>query len=166
MAPGETEGRQQREVLVMTQRRDVLGWLVCVLTAAGLAVDAYVHLHLAPTEAPGYAGHLGENVLFYIEGAVSIAAALLVLVTRARWAYLVAAIVAATAFGAVVLYRYVDVGALGPMPDMYEPVWYFQKSLAAIAEAAALVFAVVGVLIPRAARVRTVDRAPVRTSAE
>ena len=44
------------------------------------------------------------------------------------------------AFGgvaAVLLYRYVDVGAIGPLPDMYDASWYSEKTWSAIAEAAA-----------------------------
>jgi hypothetical protein len=35
---------------------------------------------------------------------------------------------------AVLLYRYDDVGALGPLPNMYEPVWYHDKTLSVWAE--------------------------------
>jgi hypothetical protein len=38
--------------------------------------------------------------------------------------------------------RYVDLGAIGPLPDLYEPVWYPEKLVAAGAEAVALVAAV------------------------
>ena len=50
-------------------------------------------------------------------------------------------LVAASALGAVLLYRYVDVGSLGPLPNMYEPTWYFRKTLSAYAEGAAVVAA-------------------------
>ena len=56
---------------------------------------------------------------------------------------------------AVVLYRYVDVPALGPLPAMYEPVWFTEKSLSAVAEAVAAIAAALGILqlrrrLPRA----------------
>ena len=38
------------------------------------------------------------------------------------------------AFAAVMLYRYVDIPAIGPLPAMYEPVWFFEKTLSAVAE--------------------------------
>jgi hypothetical protein len=39
------------------------------------------------------------------------------------------------------LYRYVDVGSLGPIPNMYDPIWYAEKTLSAVAEAAVAVVA-------------------------
>jgi hypothetical protein len=41
--------------------------------------------------------------------------------------------------GAVLLYRYVDVGAIGPVPNMYEPVWFTLKTRSAVAEGAVAV---------------------------
>ena len=57
---------------------------------------------------------------------------------------LAAAFAFLVAFGgvaAVLLYRYVDVGAIGPLPDMYDASWYSEKTWSAIAEAAAAVAA-------------------------
>ena len=42
--------------------------------------------------------------------------------------------------------RYHDPGALGPLPDMYEPFWFREKSVAGVAEAVALVTATLGLL--------------------
>jgi hypothetical protein len=39
---------------------------------------------------------------------------------------------------AIVLYRYVDVGAFGPFPDMYEPIWSSDKVWALIGQAVAV----------------------------
>jgi hypothetical protein len=50
----------------------------------------------------------------------------------------------------VLLYRYVDVPALGPIPSMYEPLWFPEKTLSAVAEAVATLAALTGL-----ARVRT-----------
>ena len=49
-------------------------------------------------------------------------------------------------FDAVMLYRYVDVGSIGPIPDMYEPIWFAQKTLSALAEAAAAVVSMIGLV--------------------
>ena len=58
--------------------------------------------------------------------------------------------VAASALAAVLLYRYVDVGALGPLPDMYENTWQVPgKLLSAYAEAAAIGLAGLGLLTHR-----------------
>jgi len=44
----------------------------------------------------------------------------------------------------VVLYHYVDIPAFGPFPAMYDPVWFFEKSVSAVAEGAGAVLAAVG----------------------
>ncbi|HEV2089179.1 MAG TPA: hypothetical protein VGR21_12775 [Cryptosporangiaceae bacterium] len=108
-----------------------------VITAAGLGVDAYLHLVLASDYVGP--GAISQGALFRVEAAVAAVAAVLVLLVRRRVVYLLAFLVAASALAAVVLYRYVDVGALGPLPNMYEPVWFFEKTLSAVAEAVAAV---------------------------
>jgi hypothetical protein len=71
------------------------------------------------------------------------------------WA--VAALVAASAAGAVLLYTYVDVGAIGPLPDLYEPIWALPgKRGSAIAETAATVLALAGLALALRARRRAV----------
>jgi hypothetical protein len=58
--------------------------------------------------------------------------------------------VGASALAAVLLYRYVDVGAVGPLPDLYENTWQVPgKLLSAYAEGAAVVLAGLGLLIHR-----------------
>jgi hypothetical protein len=44
----------------------------------------------------------------------------------------------------MLLYRYHDPGALGPMPDIYEPSWYPEKVLPGVAEGVAVVSATTG----------------------
>jgi hypothetical protein len=43
--------------------------------------------------------------------------------------------------------RYVDLGALGPLPDLYDPVWFPEKLLAAFGEGAASVAALSGIFL-------------------
>ena len=108
-----------------------------LVTAAGLAIDAYVHADLAGSFA--HNGHtLTQGDLFLIEAGAASAAALLVLVLPRWYTVALAVLIAASALGAVLLYRYVDVGTLGPLPNMYEPIWYPEKTASAIAEATAL----------------------------
>jgi hypothetical protein len=151
---------------VSAATRTGLGWLVRLVTAAGLGVDAGIHLKLAPTQPPaGASGQLSQIDLFYAEGAAAILAALLVVILAARWAYTIAVLVAASALGAVLLYRYVDVGALGPLPNMYEPFWYASKTATTIAEAVGLVAAALGLLTAsRTARSRTAGRPAAATA--
>ena len=108
--------------------------------AAGLGVDAYVHWHLAPgfdgvkgTASP----HISQGELFRVEAALALIAMVLVLVTRRRLAALVAFLIAAGGLGAVLLFAYVDVGGWGPLPNMYDPFWYPEKTISAVAEAVA-----------------------------
>ena len=105
-----------------------------VLAASGLAVDAYVHADLAPS----YAGSSVQS-LFLVEAGFAVGAALLVLGSTRRGAHVFAASVALSALVAVVTYRYADPGALGPLPDLFEPVWYPEKVIAAVAETVAVV---------------------------
>lgn len=111
-----------------------------LIAAAGLIYDAYAHLDLAA----GFDGNVAvvsQGLLFRVEAVLASLAALLVLISR-RWIVsILAVLVAASALGAVLLYRYVNVGILGPLPDMYEPIWYPEKTLSAIAEALALIAA-------------------------
>ncbi len=125
-------------------------------TAAGLGVDAYVHAVDASYYAAPRGGAVTQGTLFLAETVVATVAALLVLVPvraslrPATW--LVAVAVGASALGGVLLYRYVDVGVLGPLPDMYEPAWAVRgKLLSAWAEGAALLLGAVGYLRGRPA---------------
>ncbi len=114
------------------------------LTALGLVGDAIVHLHLAAGYQESAGQGIGAGTLFRIESLVALVTAVYVLIRGSRRAYAVALVVAVSALIAVVLYRYVDVPALGPIPAMYEPVWFPEKSLSVVAEAIAAVAAAVG----------------------
>ena len=100
-----------------------------------LAVDAFVHFRLAGGYQRASAGGIGTGTLFWLEATASTLAGLWVLLRGSRAAYAAAAMVALSAAVSVVLYRYVNVPAYGPFPAMYEPVWYFEKTLSAVAEA-------------------------------
>ena len=108
------------------------------VVAAGLAVSAYVHLDQAST----YDG-IGEQItvgdLFRAQGAVSLLAAVAVLVLRRRVAVGLAVAVALASTAAVVSSVYVRVPAVGPLPELYEPVWYADKTVSALGTAAATV---------------------------
>lgn len=142
---GRREPSQARRILVLS----ACLWALRLLTAAGLAVDAYVHADLAATYDP-VTRTISQGDLFRIEaGAAALAAVLLVLFgTRPLvWAY--ALLVAAAGLAAVLLYHYVDVGTVGPLPNMYEPAWYPEKTASAVAEAAATLTAAAGLLLAR-----------------
>ena len=92
-----------------------------VLAAAALGVSAYVHLHLAHRYA--YPGTISGTDLFRAQGVTAIVVGVALLATGHRWAWVAAAVVGLASFGAVMLYRYVDVGAIGPLPNMYDATW-------------------------------------------
>ena len=125
--------------------RVVLG----LVTVIGLAVDAYVHFDLA-NQFDVVGGGLTQGLLFRVEAVAAVVTALIVLVLgRHRWACAPAFVVAVSALGAILLYRYVDIGQLGPLPDMYDPAWYPEKALAAVAEAIATITSLLLVALPR-----------------
>lgn len=111
------------------------------LIAMALLVDAMVHLDLAGGYQLAAPSGLGAGNLFRLESGVAVGAAVFVLVRGNRSSYAAAFVVAASALSAVLLYRYVDVPALGPFPAMYEPLWFPEKTLSAIAEATAAIAA-------------------------
>lgn len=123
--------------------------LLCVLVAAGLAIDAYIHVSLADVYDVPAGGEITQGDLFLVEAGLAALAGLLVLVWPWRASYAFAFLIAASALGAVLLYRYVEVGSLGPLPRMYMPVWTTEKIISAIAEGVAAVLAAVGVFLPR-----------------
>lgn len=129
-----------------------------VLTALALFIDAGVHILLAPGYQAANPGGIGQGNLFLLESAAAIVVAVYVLVRGSKLAYAMALVVALSAFAAVVLYRYVDIPAFGPFPAMYEPVWFFEKTLSAVAEGIGAVLAAIGMV--RAPSTRRVHGAP------
>ncbi|MFD8088465.1 hypothetical protein ACFV4F_43090 [Kitasatospora sp. NPDC059722] len=123
-APGRRRGRSLTHLVLR------------LAAAAGLAIDAAVHARLAD-QYDAVGDSLSQGTLFRLESAAASLAALLLLLWRHRTGDAFAWTVAASGLGALLLYRYVDVGAIGPLPNMYEPVWFTDKTLAAWAEGVA-----------------------------
>ena len=118
-------------------RPDLLTRGLGLVAAAGLVADAVVHLRLAPGYQVAAPAGIGQGNLFRIEALAAALVALWVLVRPSRLSFAAAFLVAASALAAVLLYRYVDIPAFGPIPSMYEPVWFPEKTLSAVAEAVA-----------------------------
>jgi hypothetical protein len=123
--------------------------VLLLVTAAALIVNAVIHLRLAgPFDA--ITGTLvSQGMLFRIQAAVNIAATALLL-TRRRWAAVLAAVVAAGGLGLVVVTTLVplDLTTIG-LPFLFEPVWYADKVVSALAQALALVTALAAALLAR-----------------
>jgi hypothetical protein len=127
--------------------RLIVSWALRLGTAAALSIDAAVHLHNAAAY-DDIKATFTQGGLFRFEAGVAIAAALLVLVWPRRSAWALALLVAASALATVLVYRYVDIGKLGPFPNMYENTWDVPgKLLSAYAEGAAVVLAAAGLLV-------------------
>jgi len=130
--------------------------VLAVVTAALLGVDAFVHLHYAHNYDQFKSSTMSEGTLFRVQGVVAIVVALLLLIWPGVLAWILSLLVAGSAVVAVTLYTYVDVGALGPLPDLYEHTWSPPgKVLSAVAELIAAILSIVGlVLAVRRRRIR------------
>jgi hypothetical protein len=127
--------------------------ILAVATAALLAVDAVVHLHDAHLYDAVSSPTLSEGTLFRAEAVAAIVVGIALLIRPHPLVWTAAALLAAAAAGAVLLYRYVDVGAVGPLPDMYEPSWAVPgKRGSAVAETAATLLALTGLALALARR--------------
>jgi hypothetical protein len=125
---------------VSVPRKPVAEMILISVAVVGLAIDAYVHLDLASAFKDVKTSTVSQADLFRVEAAAAIVAAIGLLVRPRRYTAGFAFLVAAAGTIAVVLYRYVDVGAFGPVPNMYDPYWQpAGKWLSAIAEAAAAI---------------------------
>jgi hypothetical protein len=135
--------------------------VVAIVAAAGLAVDAFVHFDLASAYDGVKSSVLTQGDLFRAEGALAAIAAAAVLLHPRRYTAAFAFLVAAGGTAAVLVYAYVDVGAFGPFPDMYDPAWYTEKTLSAWAEGIAAIAALVLFLHLHARARGTAARRPV-----
>ncbi|MBT2538467.1 hypothetical protein [Arthrobacter sp. ISL-69] len=123
---------------------------VCIATA--LVISAVIHIQLAPDYQQAAPAGIGQGTLFLIQGSAAVLAAAFVLLKGSRTAFAAAAMVGVSSLAAVILYRYVRVPALGPLPSMYEPVWYAAKVVTAVAEATAGGLALTGYALLHKAR--------------
>lgn len=135
--------------------RTALQVVLTLIVVAGLAIDAFVHYDLASAFRHIRSSTLGEDQLFRAEATAAVLAAVALLARPRRWSAAFAFVVAAGGTAAVVVYRYVDVGAFGPFPDMYDPFWApTEKTLSVFAEAAATL-AALGLFVLFHARARS-----------
>ncbi|MBC3839966.1 hypothetical protein GXW82_06475 [Streptacidiphilus sp. 4-A2] len=126
-----------------------------LLAAVGLAVDAGIHAKLA-SQYDAVSASISQGTLFRIEAGAASLAVLLVLLWRRRPGDLFALLTAAAGVAALLVYRYVDVGKLGPLPNMYEPVWFSDKVWALAGQGLA-VLALLPLLLARRARPSRVE---------
>jgi len=113
-------------------------WGLVTVIVVGLGIDAYTHLDLSDLYSLVTSGTVNQGVLFRIEAIAAIVAALLVLVRPNRLTAAIVALVAGGGAFALLLYAKVNVGKIGPLPNMYDPGWYTEKSLSLTGELIAL----------------------------
>lgn len=121
--------------------RPALRWTLIAITAAGLLIDAFVHFHLAGSYSGVRTNYLSEGDLFRAEATAAVIVAAALLIRPRRYTAAAAFLVAAAGTIAVVFTRYVNIGGFGPIPNMYDPAWYLEKTLSAVAEGIAAVTA-------------------------
>ena len=97
------------------------------VVVVGLAVDAYVHLSMAPVMDLAAPDGIGGGNLFRLQGGAAAAVAVLLLVLPRRWTYLLSVLVGLSALVPVLLYHFVDVPPIGPVPRLYDPLWSAEK---------------------------------------
>ncbi len=142
-------------------RRSVIRWALAVVAAAGLAVDAWVHFDLASAYDGVKSSTLTQGDLFRAEGIGATIAAVAVLVRPRRYTAAFAFLVAAAGTAAVLVYAYVDVGAFGPFPNMYDPIWFTEKTISVWAEGIGAVAALALFVLLRARARAGATRVPV-----
>jgi len=125
------------------------------LTSGGMVVGAVA---LAPLATPWHTPwHLLEAPVAIGGNRVPgwLVVALLVLLWPRVITWLLSLLVAGSAAVAVTLYTYVDVGQLGPLPNLYENTWHVAgKVPSAVAEAAAALISLLGLAMAVRARRR------------
>jgi len=117
-----------------------------LIAVAGLSIDAYVHLDLASTYAEAQAP-VNEGILFRAEAVLALLTGLALITSARRLPFVLGFAVSASALTLMLVSRYVDLGPIGPFPDLYDPVWFPEKLWAAGGEAAAVIASVAGILL-------------------
>jgi hypothetical protein len=133
--------------------------VLTAVTVVGLGIDAYTHLDLAANYDPIRTSTFSQGDLFRVEAVAAIVAAIALLVRPRRYTAILAALVAAAGFAAVMILRYVDIKGFGPFPTMYEPLWYTEKTRSAYAEGVAALTSA-ALLVMRHVHTHSTDRSP------
>jgi len=136
----------------------VLDWGLRVALAAALGYSGWVHWDLHEVYDANATSVLSQGDLFLAQAVVAwiVAAAVLVLGGHPLWgrlSWLAALVVGAASLAAVLISVYVDIGQVGPIPSMYEPIWTTDKAWSAVAEGAAAGLAAVRLTLPLLRRV-------------
>ena len=140
---------------IQRHRPTALALVFRVLAAAALGVDAVVHAQLAEGYQSASPAGFGEGNLFLSEAAVAAVVGLYVLIRGSRPAWMLALLTAGGGLAVLLLYRYFDIPAFVPFPAMYEPVWFFDKTLTALSQTVVIFLAVITLTLHRPSRSST-----------
>lgn len=105
---------------------------VRLLVAVPLAISGYLHYDLASGDLFSD-GKVTLAGLFVGQAVVAVLVALWLLVRGDRLSLLAAAAVGLGSLAALLLSTWVKVPSIGPLPAVYDPIWYTQKVIAAVA---------------------------------
>ncbi len=119
---------------------------------AALVVSAAMHVRVSSMYATTTTSVLSERDLFLAQAVVAGLVALAVLVRGRRPEAAAAVVVTLGSLAAVLVYRYIDVGTIGPIPNMYDPGWFTDKTVSAYAEAVGAVLSLALLAWPRPRR--------------
>lgn len=123
-----------------------LRWVLLIITIVGLAIDAYIHLKVA-SDYDTVGDQITEGQLFRFEAVLAIVAAVVLAIRPNRWTAGFAALVAGGGTVALLVYYFVNVGAIGPLPNMHESVFFAEKTITLVAQAVATVTALALVVL-------------------
>jgi hypothetical protein len=140
-------------------------WSLRAALAAVLGYSGWVHWDLHALYDANATSVLSQGDLFLAQAIVAwiVAAAVLLLGGHPLWgrlAWLAALVVGAASLAAVLISVYVDIGRIGIIPPLYEPVWTTEKAWSAVAEGAAAALAAVRLALPLVGRPARGSRAP------
>ena len=122
--------------------------LLRLLVAIAFGVSAYVHVDLAqgPKVAAGEVTLAG---LFLADAVAALLVAAWVLVRPSTLAWAVAVVVGASSLLALLVSTWVQVPGPGPLPTVYDPLWYADKVVAAVSAGVAAAGAAAGLVTAR-----------------
>ncbi len=133
-----------------SRRTGRTGLLLRVIGALALGYSAYLHFRIASDRPPLFADDkVTLSGLFVAQAVAATVVSLWVLLHGIRLAWLAFAAVALGSLAALLLSVYVEIPAFGPLPTIYEPLWYTDKVLAAIAAGVASLVALVALATAR-----------------
>lgn len=123
--------------------KTVARWGLVLVALVGLGFDAYTHLDLAHLYMGNTTGTVNEGVLFQVESGLAIAAGVWLVLRLNLLSIVFTLLVTGGGAAALVVYRYYDIGKIGPLPNMHEPIWFTEKEQSLFGELLAFAAALV-----------------------